>query len=99
MNIKNCDTEAITRRSLDNFNIPYDSLNLHVSDKLTFCKEHGIDVLIEDSYETCREFTNNGIKSILMTTPMNKDIDAGEIARVNNWLEIYEEIENYKKTI
>ena len=39
------------------------------------------------------------IKSILMTTQMNKDIDAGEITRVNNWIEIYDEIENYKKTI
>ena len=27
MNIKNCNTEAITKRSLDNFNIPYDGLN------------------------------------------------------------------------
>ncbi len=97
MNIKNCDTEAITRKSLDNFNIPYDSLNLHISDKLTFCKEHGIDLLIEDSYETCRELADNGIKSILMTTKMNSDIEDKEIVRVNNWDEIYEEIEKYKK--
>ena len=97
MNIKDCDTEAITRKSLENFNIPYDSLNLHISDKLTFCKEHRIDLLIEDSYETCRELTDNGIKSILMTTKMNSDIEDKEIARVNNWDEIYEEIKKYKK--
>ena len=96
MNIKNCDTEAITRRSLDNFNIPYDSLNLHISDKLTFCKEHGIDVLIEDSYETCIELTDYGIKSILMTTKMNSNIEDKEILRVNNWDEIYKEIINIK---
>ena len=72
-------------------------MNLHISDKLTFCKEHGIDVLIEDSYETCRELTDNGIKSILMTTKMNGDIEDKEIVRVNNWNEIYEEIEKYKK--
>ena len=82
---------------MDNFNILYDSLNLHISDKLTFCKEYGIDVLIEDSYETCRELTDNGIKSILMTTKMNGDIEDKEIVRVNNWNEIYEEIEKYKK--
>lgn len=97
MNIKDCDTEAITKKSLDNFNIPYDSLNLHISDKLAFCKEYGIDVLIEDSYETCRELTDYGIKSILMTTKMNIDIEDKEIVRVNNWNEIYEEIEKYKK--
>ena len=96
MNIEGCDSESITRKSLLDFDIPYDKLYVGISDKLTFFKEHNIDVCIEDSYETCKEFTNNGIKSILMTTPMNKDIDAGEITRVNNWLEIYDEIEKYK---
>ena len=96
MNIKDCNTEEITRKSLSNFNIPYDSLNLHISDKLTFCKENEIELFIEDSYETCRELTDNGIKAILMTTKMNADIEDKEIVRVNNWNEIYEEIEKYK---
>ena len=97
MNIKDCDTEAITKESLKKFNIPYDSLNLHISDKLSFCEKNEIDLLIEDSFETCRELTENGIKSILMTTKMNADIDAQGIVRVNNWNEIYKEVEKYKK--
>ncbi len=97
MNIKDCNTEEITKKSLKDFGIPYDSLNLHVNDKLKFFKENKIDLCIEDSYETCRELTDNGIKSILMTTKMNADIDAKEIVRVNNWNEIYEEIKNFKK--
>ena len=32
-----------------------------------------------------------------MTTKMNSDIEDKEIVRVNNWDEIYEEIEKYKK--
>lgn len=94
MNIKNCDTETITRNSLDKFNIPYNTVNLHISDKLTFCKDNRIDLLIEDSYETCKELTDNGIKSILMTTKMNSNIEDGDIVRVNNWDEIYEKIKN-----
>ena len=97
MNIKDCDTETITKESLNKFHIPYDSLNLHISDKLSFCEKNKIDLLIEDSYETCRELTENGIKSILMTTKMNADIDAQGIVRVNNWNEIYKEVEKYKK--
>lgn len=93
MNIKDCDTETITKKSLKDFNIPYDSLDLHISDKLSFCKENGIHVLIEDSYETCKQLSDNGIKSILMTTKMNENIETNEIVRVNNWNEIYEEIE------
>lgn len=72
-------------------------MNLHISDKLSFCEKNEIDLLIEDSYETCRELTENGIKSILMTTKMNADIDAQGIVRVNNWDEIYKEVEKYKK--
>ena len=97
MNIKDCDTEAITIQSLKKSNIPYDSLNLHISDKLSFCQKNQINLLIEDSYETCRELADNGIKSILMTTKMNSDIDAKEIIRVNNWAEIYREVEKYRK--
>lgn len=99
MNIKNCDTEKITKKSLSDFGIPYDSLNLHVSDKLKFFKENKIDLCIEDSYETCRELTDNGIKSILMTTKMNADINDKEILRVNNWNEIYDEVEKYKNNL
>ena len=97
MNIKDCDTEAITIQSLKKSNIPYDSLNLHISDKLSFCQKNQINLLIEDSYETCRELADNGIKSILMTTKMNSDIDAKEIIRVNNWAETYREVEKYRK--
>ena len=92
MNIKNCDTETITKNSLNKFNIPYDSLNLDIRDKLTYCKDNKIDLLIEDSYETCRELTDYGIKSILMTTKMNSNIKNEDIIRVSNWNEIYEEI-------
>ena len=37
------------------------------------------------------------VKSMLMTTKMNSEIDNGEIVRVNNWKEIYDEIEQYRK--
>lgn len=98
MNIKNCDTEKITKKCLKDFGIKYDSLNLHIFNKLDFFKKNKIDLCIEDSYETCRELTDIGIKSILMTTKMNANIDEKDITRVNNWNEIYSEIEKYKNT-
>lgn len=99
MNIEGCDTEAITRKSLSDFGIPYDSLSLHVSDKLAFFKENKIDICIEDSFETCKQLTDNGIKSILMTTKMNSKIDSGDIVRVGSWGEIYDEIEKFRKQL
>ena len=61
-------------------------------DKLKAAKENKIELFIEDSYDTCKELSENGIKSILMTTKMNQDIHQGNIVRVKNWKEIYEEI-------
>ena len=70
--------------------------SLYVSDKLAFFKENNIDICIEDSFETCKQLTDNGIKSILMTTKMNSKIDSGEIVRVNSWEEVYTEILKFK---
>lgn len=52
-----------------------------------------------DSFETCKQLTDNGIKSILMTTKMNAQIDSGDIIRVNNWEEVYEEIEKFREIL
>lgn len=95
--IAGCNTEEITKNCLKKFNIPYDNLNLHISNKINFFKDNNIDICIEDSYETCRKMTDNEIKSILMTTNMNKNVDSKDITRVNSWDEIYEEIEKYQK--
>ena len=99
MNIDGCETEKITKESLKKFNIPYDNLNLHVIDKVKFFKENNIDICIEDSYETCSRLQSLGIKSILMTTKMNEKIDTKDVVRVNNWNEIYDIIENYKRSL
>ncbi len=97
MNINGCDTESITKNSLAKFDIPYDYLDLHISDKVKFFKENNIDLCIEDSYETCKEMVENGIRAILMTTKMNERIDSGNITRVYNWNELYNEIEKIRK--
>ena len=99
MDIDGCETEKITKESLKKFNIPYDNLNLHVIDKVKFFKENNIDICIEDSYETCSRLQSLGIKSILMTTKMNEKIDTKDVERVNNWNEIYDIIENYKRNL
>ena len=97
MNIPGCDAEKITKESLSKNNIPYDYLSLQIDDKLKFFKENNIDLCIEDSYETCKEMVENGIKAILMTTKMNEKIDSGNIKRVYNWDEVYQEIKRTRE--
>ena len=93
LNIKNCDTENITIRTLKDNDIPYDKLIINASDKLKFCQENNIEIFIEDSYETCKQLEEDGIKTFLMTTKMNENIDAGNIERVHDWNEIYDKID------
>ena len=99
MIIENCDSKKITIDSLKRYNIPYDSLNMKISDKLDFFMKNNLDICIEDSFETCKQFEENGIKSVLMTSKMNERIDSGTITRVNSWNELYEEIQKYKHEI
>lgn len=95
-NIKNCETENITKETFRKYNIPYDKLIMNVDDKLKFCKENDVEVFIEDSYETCKNLQENGIKAYLMTTKMNRNIIDEKIERVSSWDEVYEKIINLK---
>lgn len=95
-NIKNCETENITKETFRKYNIPYDKLIMNVDDKLKFCIENGVEVFIEDSYETCKSLQENGIKAYLMTTKMNRNIVDEKIERVSSWNEVYEKITNLK---
>ena len=94
-NINNCNTEEITKSTLKESNIEYDKLIINASDKLKVCEDEGIELFVEDSYDTCKELAENGIKSILMTTKMNQKIEAGNIPRVHNWDEVYEQIKKF----
>lgn len=97
-NICGCDTEKITIETLKKVDIPYDKLVINAQDKIETSKQYNIDFFIEDSYETCQEFDKIDIPSILMTTKMNNAIqEEGNIKRVHNWNEVYEEILKYSK--
>lgn len=95
-NIKDCDTQNITKATFEKYNIPYDKLIMNVDNKLEFCKQNGVEVFIEDSYETCKNLQENGIKAYLMTTKMNRNINDEKIERVTSWDEVYEKISNLK---
>lgn len=89
-NIINCDAIKITIECLKKYKIPYNDLILNAVDKLEICKEKGITIFIEDSYNTCLQLESNGIKTYLITTKLNKNIKCDEIERVSNWNELYD---------
>ena len=69
---------------------------MNVDNKLEYCQKYGVEMFIDDSFETCKSLQENGIKAFLMTTRMNRNIESGEVERVSSWDEVYEKISNLK---
>lgn len=94
------DPHSMTREWLNKFDIYYDKLiltNDYKNDKhgkTEKCFENDIDIMIDDSVHICMDCIENGITTLLMDTPYNKQV---EIQRVHSWKEIYDFVSNYKK--
>lgn len=76
-----------TQKWLIRHAIPYDSLTF-ASDKLPVCSELNIDFIVEDKGETARQFAENGIKTILIDYPWNREFSHENIFRVYDWSQV-----------
>ncbi len=66
-----------------------------IKEKLDYCLENNINIIIDDRLKTLNSCSEKGIKSILINQPWNKNEELGEnIFRVNNWEEVLEKIES-----
>ncbi len=84
---------------LNKYDIEYDKLILtnayNYQEKADICIENNIDVMIDDSINVCHKCSKGGIKSLLFNTEYNKN--EARFTRVNNWEEIFNYVNNYKK--
>jgi uncharacterized HAD superfamily protein len=63
--------------------------------KAEICREHGINLLIDDHPKHALNAVKVGTKVFLYSCPWNLDIEDSEnLKRVSSWNEIYEKIEN-----
>lgn len=85
------DTEALTLNYLKQNNICYTHIIFNAIDKAKICKDYKIDLMIDDSIKHCETVQNEGIKSILFTSVVNKSLPT-TVTRVDNWLELEEKI-------
>lgn len=84
-------SEKITIEFLKENDINYTGIIFNSTDKASLCKENHIDLMIDDSVAHCEDVRNVGIKSILFTSLVNRDINT-TIERVNNWIELENKI-------
>ncbi len=84
---------------LKKYEIEYDDLILtnayNHQEKADICIENNIDVMIDDSVNVCIKCSEINIKSLLFHTEYNKN--ETRFTRVNNWEEIFNYINHYKK--
>ena len=93
------DPYKMTSEWLGKYGIEYDKFILtdayNSDEKAKICIQNDISIMIDDSTKVCRETKSNGIETLLMDTPYNRQ--ANDFTRVCNWDEIYDFIVNYKK--
>ena len=89
---KNTNAKKITETWLKKNNIHYHKLYLNYQDKKELIKEIKIELFIDDSVKFCEDMENLGIKTFIMSSRINKEINTGKAIRVKNWIEIYEKI-------
>jgi uncharacterized HAD superfamily protein len=87
--------EDVTLNFLRENDVKYNDIIFGAMDKAAVCLENKIDLFIDDSVEHCEDVSKAGVRSIVFTSSVNKDIPT-TIERVNNWLELEKKIEEIK---
>ena len=90
--------EELTKDWLKKYDIPYDKLILNSENKVITAKEHCIDIFVDDNIKNCTEMAKAGIKTYIMDTIVNKDFIDENIQRVYSCSQLYQKIEDYKKS-
>lgn len=87
----------ITKNWLEKYNIHHDKQFIGHLDKRNIVKENNIELFIDDSYKTCKLISDIGIKTLLMNSRLNKNIEIGKMERVSSWKEIKEKVKNLRR--
>ena len=85
----NFDVRETTKTWVKENNIPCDKLIINAENKLVAAKKENIDVFIDDSIKNCKMVSDNGIKTYLMDTGVNRDWEDEKIERVYSWPHLY----------
>lgn len=65
--------EKLSRDWLEKRHIPYDEIVAECADKGTYCRDHGIDVLVDDSLAQCLSAQEKGVYAVLAVSRATLD--------------------------
>lgn len=71
-------------------NIYFDKYYWAIEDKLEICKKENVDVMIDDYYKTCKQTSDNKIRTLYFREYPNYELEENEyLKEVHNWGEVY----------
>lgn len=82
----------ITKKWIEKYSINYDKLFIGYLDKRDIAKENNIELFIDDSFKTCKQISEIGVKTFIMDSRINKEMKDDKLERVFSWKEIAEKI-------
>ena len=82
----------ITKNWLEKYQIHYDQLFIGHKDKRQLVTENEIEIFIDDNYQTCKQISELNVRTLIMNSRLNKDIQDNKLERVFSWKEIEEKI-------
>ena len=88
------DPEGLSKAQLERNQIPYDDIVAGVYEKGMYCKEHGIQILIEDNFDICKTAQELGIRAVMFLDKHNLE-HKDEIAfTASSWEEAAEVVDS-----
>lgn len=70
-------------------------------DKKRIIQENNVDIFIDDNFKNCKEASNLGVRTLLMDSRLNKNLNDEKIKRVFSWNDIerdlIQKIQEYNK--
>ena len=86
----------ITKKWIEKYNINYHKLFIGHLDKRNIVKENNIELFIDDSFKTCKQISEIGVRTFIMDSRINKEMKDDKLERVFSWKEIANKIKEVK---
>ncbi len=87
----------ITQNRLKKDKIPFDELYFSKENKVTICKNKGIDIMVDDTPTIIEQLANENIKCLYFKNGNTRDITNNNVKTVLNFGEVFRQIYNLEK--
>jgi uncharacterized HAD superfamily protein len=93
------DVRELTKKWLEEKDIPYDKLIINAETKRKAAEENNVDVFIDDSFTNCMDVAESGITTFIMDGRYNSKLNDERITRVYSWANILENINKLEQNL